>query len=134
MLRKVIRRWHQFVKPWAITVKIGEATVIRELYQVIMPWVITVNSGKVVLVKKLTEWCAGDSKNKPNGDVLRIVHNEAISVEGAVGQKKDQLDDSTGWIKNQDGGDPSDYLKSCNSVYYNACTLLNDWKFVIRNK
>ena len=51
-----------------------------------MPWVITVKSGEIACVKKNDRMmCRGlYLKDEPYGDVLRI--NEAIAVEGAIGQ------------------------------------------------
>ena len=43
------------------------------------------------MLGKLTEWCAETTKDEPNGDILRIVYNEAIAVKGALGQSPNQM-------------------------------------------
>ena len=50
-------------------------------------------SGEVAHVKKTYRMmCRGlYSKDESNGNVQRIIHNEAIAVEGAVGQSPNQI-------------------------------------------
>ena len=58
-----------------------------------MPWVITAKSGEVTNVR-ITDrmMCRGPySKYELSGDFLRIIHNEAIAVDGAIGQSPIQM-------------------------------------------
>ena len=49
-----------------------------------MPWVINVKSREFAHIKKTDRIIC-------RGDLLRIVHNEVIDVEGAVGQRFNKM-------------------------------------------
>ena len=58
-----------------------------------MPWAITAKCGEVACVKKTDRMmCRGPYlKYETFGDLLMIIHNKAIAVEGAEGQNSNRI-------------------------------------------
>ena len=57
-------------------------------------------SGEVTCVKKTDKMMCRrlNWKDEPNGDILRIVYNEAIAVKGALGQSPNQMTSLAGSV------------------------------------